>query len=312
MTPVALAVVLLTLAASACTAKSPPAPSAQTPSSPPPTSARQPPTQPGLPPEVAQLAQRTREHAVVLPTCAHVVENWPAEDLPQVALLGDAIVYDEKAVGSARAILASGKLQRVDELFEKLKARREAWKATHPHEEHPGTIAFLFDRKAPMAVVKSVFQTAAFSGYPHLSFLVRKADAEERLARVLASAHVPAPLTALGNPSPKDPFRLGITQSQGQLSIEWHYGTEGLNEPLPRLVSQPELGEQIRSEWERYGGHRSATDASFDQATLRVEDSSDFETMIRLLDALYTPLRDLRVGEYDVKVPAFDVTLEVN
>ena len=53
-----------------------------------------------------------------------------------------------------------------------LKAKREVWKQLHPGKEFPGVVVLQIDQDVQAIVVKSVFQTAAFSGYPNVSFMV--------------------------------------------------------------------------------------------------------------------------------------------
>jgi len=65
-------------------------------------------------------------------------------------------------------------MQKVDELFTLLKARRENWKTLQPDKPFPGVVILQVDENVPSIVVKSVFQTAAFAGYPNVSFMVQK------------------------------------------------------------------------------------------------------------------------------------------
>ncbi len=62
----------------------------------------------------------------------------------------------------------------MDELFNVLKNKRELWKQINPGREFPGVAVLQVDRRVPALVVKSVFQTAAFAGYPNVSFMVGK------------------------------------------------------------------------------------------------------------------------------------------
>ena len=94
-------------------------------------------------------------------------------DAPLVAVIGSQILVDGSGAGTTHAIEESGRLQRIDELFNILKQKREMWKATHPAgKDFPGVVVLQIDQNVPAIVVKSVFQTAAFSGYPNVSFMV--------------------------------------------------------------------------------------------------------------------------------------------
>ena len=93
-------------------------------------------------------------------------------DAPLVAVTGSQVLVDGAPAGNTRAIEDSKRLQRVDELFNLLKAKRELWKTTHPGKDFPGVVVLQIDQNVQAVVVKSVFQTSAFAGYPNVSFMV--------------------------------------------------------------------------------------------------------------------------------------------
>ena len=79
---------------------------------------------------------------------------------------------DGAAAGNTRAIEDSKRMQRIDELFNILKNKRELWKQLHPGKDFPGVVILQVDQDVQAVVVKSVFQTAAFAGFPNVSFMV--------------------------------------------------------------------------------------------------------------------------------------------
>lgn len=95
-------------------------------------------------------------------------------DAPMVAVNGNQILVDGALAGSTRAIEELGRLQKIDELFTLLKNKRELWKQVQPGKPFPGVVILQVDQDVPALVVKSVFQTAAFAGYPNVSFMVQK------------------------------------------------------------------------------------------------------------------------------------------
>lgn len=100
-----------------------------------------------------------------------------AEDVlnaPMVAVNSNLVLVDGREAGSTRAIEELGRMQKVEELFNLLKARRELWKQLEPNKDFPGVVILQIDENVPALVVKSVFQTAAFAGYPNVSFMVQK------------------------------------------------------------------------------------------------------------------------------------------
>ncbi|MBN2195569.1 MAG: biopolymer transporter ExbD [Polyangiaceae bacterium] len=106
---------------------------------------------------------------VRLPNAANVLDMVEA---PMVAITGTQILVDGVPSGNVNAIVEANRLQRVDELFSVLKNKRELWKQINPGREFPGVAILQVDRKVPALVVKSVFQTSAFAGYPNISFMV--------------------------------------------------------------------------------------------------------------------------------------------
>ena len=93
-------------------------------------------------------------------------------DAPVVAVVGSQILVDGSPAGNTRAVEESDRMQRIDELFNMLKAKRELWKQTHPNKDFPGVAMLQIDQNIKAVVVKSVFQTAAFAGFPNVSFMV--------------------------------------------------------------------------------------------------------------------------------------------
>src|SRR5271169_6827660 len=93
-------------------------------------------------------------------------------DAPIVAVVGSQILVDGAPSGNTRSVEESDRMQRIDELFNILKAKRELWKQTHPNKDFPGVVMLQIDQAIKAVVVKSVFQTAAFAGFPNVSFMV--------------------------------------------------------------------------------------------------------------------------------------------
>jgi biopolymer transport protein ExbD len=114
---------------------------------------------------------------VKLPAAENVMDMIEA---PMVAITGTQILVDGHPAGNTRAIEEANRLQRVDELFNILRNKRELWKQINPGKEFRGIAILQVDRKVPALVVKSVFQTAAFAGYPNISFMVGRLGEAKR------------------------------------------------------------------------------------------------------------------------------------
>jgi biopolymer transport protein ExbD len=95
-------------------------------------------------------------------------------DAPMVAVTSNQILVDGALAGYTSAIEESARMQKIEELFARLQAKRQLWKALEPNRPFPGVCLLQIDKDVPAVVVKSVFQTAALAGYPNVSFVVQE------------------------------------------------------------------------------------------------------------------------------------------
>jgi biopolymer transport protein ExbD len=107
---------------------------------------------------------------VQLPSAENVEDMT---DAPMVAITGTQILVDGTPAGNVRAVEEANRMQKLDELFNLLKGKRELWKQINPGKDFPGVAVLQVDRRVTALVVKSVFQTAALAGYPNVSFMVK-------------------------------------------------------------------------------------------------------------------------------------------
>lgn len=114
------------------------------------------------------------EKGVRLPSAIHAIDMLEA---PIVAVTGSMILLDGKPAGNTRAITDASpkRMQRVEELFNQLKGKRDHWKQVNPQKEFPAVVVLQIDQDVEAVVVKSIFQTSALAGYPNVSFMVNKA-----------------------------------------------------------------------------------------------------------------------------------------
>jgi TonB family protein len=137
-----------------------------------------------------------------------VPERWPGISLPgatNVLDLDDApvivvdqahVLVDGQIVGDLAPILASHRMQRIDGLFTEMKARYVAAKHAQGDAPFHGQCNLVIDASTTAVVVKSVFQTAAFAGFPYPSFVVRRASpaaGASMYGLLPANAQVPGP-----------------------------------------------------------------------------------------------------------------------
>lgn len=182
---------------------------------------------PSAPPTTPPLAAATKDSPVdpwpgiELPVADHGLEM---NDSPVVVVDGTRVRIGTEVLGDVAPILAARRMQRIDGLFTTLKATRDAWRAAHPGEPHLGEINLVFDASTPAIVVKSVFQTAAFAGFPNASFVVRRstpgADGSS-IGRLPADAQVPGPPVATPDGGkPTRGLRSGAATVNGRLPPE--------------------------------------------------------------------------------------------
>jgi biopolymer transport protein ExbD len=153
-----------------------------------------------------------------------------------------------------------------------------------------------------------------------VSFLLITAVWSE-MSRLNADARVPGP------PNPE--VELTEEQSERVLHVEirddkfellWKTGTTVVDssevtrrkEANGDDFSFPELAKKVTDEWNTSGAHRSDSDLKRDQAVLHTDNSTQFQDIIAVIDAIYAPQRKLTIGGREQKVPAFNVTFAVN
>jgi biopolymer transport protein ExbD len=107
---------------------------------------------------------------VQLPQADNVEDMTTA---PMVAITGQMIMVDGIPAGTTRPVKEANRMQKLDELFNLLKTKRELYKQINPGKDFPGVAVLQVDRQVEAVIVKSVFQTAALAGYPNISFMVK-------------------------------------------------------------------------------------------------------------------------------------------
>jgi hypothetical protein len=117
----------------------------------------------------------------------------PSADAGRVSVTAAGISLGEERLGNAPA----DALEKVDPLFRRLKERREEWKMAHPGEAFPGTIAVELAPELSCQASMSVYMTAMFAGYPHITL-------KQGALVVDIPAEVPRP-PSLEEPSPNAP-----------------------------------------------------------------------------------------------------------
>jgi len=110
------------------------------------------------------------DKSVRLPSADNVEDMTQA---PMIAVTGQLILVDGIPAGTTRPVKEANRMQKLDELFNLLKGRREVWTQINPGKKFPAMAVLQVDREVEAVIVKSVFQTAALAGYPNVSFMVK-------------------------------------------------------------------------------------------------------------------------------------------
>ena len=140
---------------------------------------------PGMP---AWLAGKLPPNRI--PFADHTFRDIP--DSPQVAVTQQQILVDGEVVGMTQELQRAGRLKRVDPLFQYMKDLRQRMKEAEPDVPFPGVATFWIDIETSALVVKSVFQTVGFAGFPNGRFAVRDRDGTG-FKSLPADARIPRP-----------------------------------------------------------------------------------------------------------------------
>jgi biopolymer transport protein ExbD len=144
-----------------------------------------------------------------------------------------------------------------------------------------------------------------------------------QMARINANAQVPGP----PNPNQeiteqKDKTLHVEMKGESNFQLVWKEGSTVLNTiDVPRKadkvgedeIAYTELATKIEEEWTKNESrHFAATDLKVDQAVLHTDNSTPFQDVIAVIDAIYKPQREVKVGNDIKKHSAFNVTFSVN
>ncbi len=87
--------------------------------------------------------------------------------------------------------------------------------------------------------------------------------------------------------------------------VEIDSGTGG------KILRYPDLAKKIDDEWKQQRGHFDVADKKLDQCTLYSDNRTSFRELVAVIDALYAPKRDMKLGDQVKKVPVFNMTFSV-
>ena len=139
-------------------------------------------------------------------------------------------------------------------------------------------------------------------------------------SRINADAQVPGPPNPQEELTPQTPEKvLNLVVTESEFAIVWKQGATVVSDlkiPKPQssddkdtIVRYPDLAKKLDEEWKNNGSHRDAADKKLDQCILSTDNKTPFKEVVAVLDALYTPKREMIFADSTKKlVPAFNMT----
>lgn len=103
--------------------------------------------------------------------------------------------------------------------------------------------------------------------------------------------------------------RLHVYLKGDTVRFAWRSSGTTLSERLVP-VDDAELARAAQEEWALRGSHRSESDLSYDEVVVHVDDRTPHGQIIRLMDSLASPKRDVALPDgRRLRVPAFSLSL---
>jgi biopolymer transport protein ExbD len=144
-------------------------------------------------------------------------------------------------------------------------------------------------------------------------------------SRMNADAQVPGPPDPNKELTPQTPEKvLNLQIGETEFGLVWKQGATVVSEvKVPKTpvetgeganktVRFPDLAKKLEAEWTQQGGHKDPSDRKLDQCILHADNRTPFKEIVGVLDALYSPKRDLKTSDgVTRKVPVFNMTFSV-
>jgi biopolymer transport protein ExbD len=145
-------------------------------------------------------------------------------------------------------------------------------------------------------------------------------------SRINADAQVPGPPNPNQELTPQTPEKvLHLHIGESEFSLVWKQGATVVSEnKVPKtpveldsgdaggkVLRYPDLAKKIEDEWKQQKQHFDVADKKLEQCTLYSDNRTPFRELIAVIDALYSPKRDMKLGNEVKKVPVFNMTFSV-
>ncbi len=138
-------------------------------------------------------------------------------------------------------------------------------------------------------------------------------------SRINANAQIPGPPDPTQEVTPQTPEKvLNVNIGPEEFTLTWKQGAVVAAEvkvPKPSNAGDPpkygDLAKKFEEEWKIHGSHKDPADTKVDQAILHADNRLPFKEIIAVLDALYMPKREMKLGEKVQTVPVFNMTFSI-
>jgi len=144
-------------------------------------------------------------------------------------------------------------------------------------------------------------------------------------SRINADAQVPGPPDPTKELHPETPEKvLHLHILENEFQLVWKAGATVVNDnkypktPVElesgdggKVIRYPDLAKKIEEEWKQQKQHFDVADKKLEQCTLYSDNRTPFNELVAVIDALYAPKRDMKLGDQVKKVPVFNMTFSV-
>ena len=113
--------------------------------------------------------------SIAMPKAVSGDELDPA---PTVAIDPVVITLDDMRVADTATLAHDARLERIEELVQRLETMKRNWQMLHPRDEFSGELTLQADVSIDYRVIKKVMYSAAQAGYPKIRFAVNRGEAK--------------------------------------------------------------------------------------------------------------------------------------
>lgn len=103
------------------------------------------------------------------------VQGDELDPAPTVAIDPVVIALDDHRVADTATLAANPRLERIEELVQRLETMKRNWAVMHPQKDFPGALTLQADVSIDYRVIKKVMFSAQQAGYPNVRFAVNRA-----------------------------------------------------------------------------------------------------------------------------------------